>query len=62
VGVSALIWSTFTARMGAPAAFGLLYPLGAAVGMFIFLRAWRRGRRTEWKGRSYVVRPPSQEP
>lgn len=62
VGVSALIWSTFTARMGAPAAYGLLYPLGAAVGMFIFLRAWRRGRRTEWKGRSYVVRPPTEVP
>lgn len=62
VGVSASIWSIFTGRMGAPARFGLLYPLGAAVGMYIFLRAWRRGRRTEWKGRRYVARPPTEEP
>jgi chlorobactene glucosyltransferase len=59
--VSAVFWAVFTARMGAPFAYGLLYPLGAAVGMYIFLRAWRRGRRVEWKGRTYVVEGPNRE-
>ena len=39
--------------MGAPFVYGLLYPLGAGVGSFIFLRAWVRGRTVEWKGRRY---------
>jgi chlorobactene glucosyltransferase len=60
VALSAAIWAMFTARMGAPAVYGLLYPLGASVGMVIFLRAWIRGRRVEWKGRAYVVRPPAE--
>jgi len=60
--LSATIWSVFSARMGAPFAYGLLYPLGAAVGMYIFLRAWRRGRRVEWKGRAYLVDDPSSAP
>jgi chlorobactene glucosyltransferase len=60
--LSVVIWSVFTARMGAAFGYGLLYPLGAAVGMYIFLRAWRRGRRVEWKGRAYVVEDPSSVP
>ncbi len=52
VGTSVVLFSFFTSRMGAPVRFGALYPLGAAVGMYIFLRAWRRGRRVEWKGRT----------
>ena len=55
VGVSVIIWATFTRRMGAPVWYGLLYPLGALVGLVIFLRAWARGRRVEWKGRTYVL-------
>jgi len=62
VATSALLFSIFTARMGAPFRYGLLYPLGAAVGMFIFLRAWGRGRRVEWKGRSYVLKDVSEAP
>lgn len=62
VGVSVLLWSLFTARMGAPAWYGLLYPLGASVGMVIFLRSWTRGRRVEWKGRAYMVRRVSEAP
>jgi chlorobactene glucosyltransferase len=60
VAVSAVLWALFTSRMGAPAWYGLLYPLGAGVGMYIFLRAWIRGRRVEWKGRAYVVRDPAE--
>jgi hypothetical protein len=56
-GLSAVLWSWFTHRMGAPAAYGLLYPLGAAVGSYIFLRAWVRGRTVEWKGRRYRLPP-----
>lgn len=53
VGSSALLWTLFTRRMGAPWYYGLLYPLGASVGLFIFLRAWKRGSNVEWKGRIY---------
>lgn len=62
VGASVALWSLFTARMGAPAAYGLLYPLGAAVGLGIFIRAWIRGTRVEWKGRQYVVEVPAEAP
>lgn len=62
VGVSALLWTFVTARMGAPAAYGLLYPLGASVGMYIFLRSWARGRNVEWKGRRYVVDDAADAP
>lgn len=57
---SALLWGWFTRRMGAPFYYGCLYPMGAAVGSFIFLRAWIRGRTVEWKGRRYRLRPVSQ--
>jgi len=53
--LSAVTWALFTRHMGAPAAYGLLYPLGAAVGAHIFTRAWMRGRRIEWKGRRYTL-------
>ncbi|HET9948538.1 MAG TPA: glycosyltransferase family 2 protein [Longimicrobiales bacterium] len=59
---SALFWAVFTRRMGAPAAYGLLYPLGAAVAAWIFLRSWVRGRRIEWKGRRYVLPPVADPP
>lgn len=61
-GLSALLWVLFTARMGAPGAYGVLYPLGAAVGMWIFLRSWTRGRTVEWKGRTYVLKDLSEVP
>ena len=59
---SLIFWVTFTARMGAPFYYGLLYPLGASVGMHIFLRSWRRGRNVEWKGRAYVVKDVARLP
>jgi hypothetical protein len=36
--------------------YALLYPLGSAMLLYICLRAVRRGRRVEWKGRAYVAR------
>jgi chlorobactene glucosyltransferase len=61
-GTSVLIWMLVTARMGAHPAYGLLYPMGAAVGMWIFLRSWSRGRHVEWKGRRYVLKELSELP
>ncbi|GMR12208.1 MAG: hydroxychlorobactene glucosyltransferase CruC [Gemmatimonadota bacterium] len=52
---SALFWCACVWRFGAPPWFGLLYPLGAAVEAYIFTRSLVRGRRVEWKGRTYVV-------
>ncbi len=62
VGASLALWTLFTRRMGAPAAYGLLYPLGAVVGMWIFLRSWWQGRKIAWKGRAYVLRDLSERP
>lgn len=55
VAASASLFAYFSARMGAPAWYGLLYPLGALVTSFIFLRSWIRGRNVVWKGRRYRV-------
>lgn len=60
--VSVLFWGLFTRRMGASAWYGLLYPLGALMHAFIFLRSWSGGRRVRWKGRSYLLRPLSERP
>jgi len=59
VSLSIVLWMIFTSRMRAPVWYGLLYPLGATVGMYIFIRSWTRGRNVEWKGRAYVVRDPA---
>jgi chlorobactene glucosyltransferase len=59
--VSATFWVVVTHRMRAPAPYGLLYPLGAAVAFWIVLRAWRRGTEVEWKGRRYDVAHPSED-
>lgn len=54
-GVSALIWVRVSVIMKGNPFYGFLYPLGAAVGGYIFLRSWRRGTMVEWKGRRYEV-------
>ena len=56
VGMSAVFWSAVSARMGVNAIYGTVYPVGAAVGAWIYLRAWIRGGNVEWKGRTYRVR------
>jgi len=60
--ISAIVFAAFTRLMGGPAHYGLLYPLGAAVGNYIFLRSWLRGRTVEWKGRRYTVPDISERP
>ncbi len=52
---SALFWVACAWRFGAPPWVGLLYPLGATVEAYIFTRSFVRGRRVEWKGRTYVI-------
>jgi chlorobactene glucosyltransferase len=54
-GTSVVLWTYFSRRMGAPPAYGLLYPLGAALGTYIFARSWSRGRHVIWKGRRYEL-------
>jgi chlorobactene glucosyltransferase len=55
--LSVLIWSVFLREMDLPLGWALLYPVGAAVGAYIFARSWARGRRVEWKGRRYTLPP-----
>jgi hypothetical protein len=62
VGASVLQYAWFSRRMGASPAYGLIYPLGAAVAGFIFLRSWTRGTRVRWKGRDYRVPAASSRP
>lgn len=64
-GLSVLIWMRVSAMMKGNALYGFLYPLGAVIGEYIFLKSWRRGTHIVWKGRSYEmpqvdrVGPPS---
>jgi chlorobactene glucosyltransferase len=51
---SALFWMLIAYGMKIPAAYGLGYPLGAAMTLFIAGRSvWRGGRKVTWRGRSY---------
>lgn len=48
----ALVYRGFDQR----AAFAVLYPVGAAVVLYILLGAIARGRHVDWKGREYIAR------
>lgn len=51
---SAAFWSLISFGMRIPARYGLTYPLGAAMTLFIVARSTLRGAgRIEWKGRTY---------
>ena len=53
-GLSVLFWSLISFGMQAPFWYGLLYPLGAVMFLWILARsAWRGTRRVEWRGRVY---------
>ena len=47
-------WMLMSLGMQIPAWYGLLYPLGAGVLLYVVARStWRGGRRVEWRGRTY---------
>ena len=46
-------WGVIYAAFGVSPLFGVLYPVGAAVLLYIVVTAIARGRRVSWKGRSY---------
>ncbi|HXI20908.1 MAG TPA: glycosyltransferase, partial [Gemmatimonadales bacterium] len=53
-GATFLFWCIITGGMRIPPWYGLGYPLGALLTLFIILRSTvRGGRRVEWKGRVY---------
>ncbi|HWN18688.1 MAG TPA: glycosyltransferase family 2 protein [Gemmatimonadales bacterium] len=52
--LSAVFWMLISHGMQIPAWYGLVYPLGALMALYIILRSiWRGGRRVEWRGRVY---------
>jgi chlorobactene glucosyltransferase len=59
---SALFWMLICYGMGIPAFYGLGYPLGALMTLYIALRStWRGSRRVEWRGRVYGEKSVSGE-
>jgi chlorobactene glucosyltransferase len=57
--VSAVFWMVVSGAMRIPLIYGLGYPLGAAVALFIALRSiWRGARQVEWRGRVYIDSGP----
>jgi chlorobactene glucosyltransferase len=53
-GLSVLFWVLVSLGMEIPGRYGLGYPAGAAMALYIALRSiWRGGRRVEWRGRVY---------
>ena len=52
--LSALFWMAISYGMRLPPWYGLLYPAGASVALYIVARSiWRGARRVEWRGRVY---------
>jgi chlorobactene glucosyltransferase len=59
-GVTLLTWLAYYRIARVPVLYALLFPLGAAVTLYITLSAVLRGSRVEWKGREYQsVHPAS---
>ena len=57
-GLSVLFWALVSYGMRIPMVYGVLYPLGAAMALYIFARStWRGSRRVEWRGRVYGREP-----
>ncbi|HEU4681891.1 MAG TPA: glycosyltransferase family 2 protein [Gemmatimonadales bacterium] len=53
-GLSAVFWMLICYGMKIPIVYGLAYPLGALMTLYIILRSsWRGGRKVEWRGRVY---------
>jgi chlorobactene glucosyltransferase len=61
-GLSAVFWMLICQGMGIPAFYGLGYPLGALMTLYIALRStWRGSRWVEWRGRVYEDKSVSGE-
>jgi hypothetical protein len=53
-GLSVCFWMLMSAGMRIPVRYGILYPLGAGVLLYVVARStWRGSRRVEWRGRTY---------
>lgn len=54
VALSTLFWMLICYGMKIPVIYGLGYPLGSLITLYIALRStWRGGRKVEWRGRVY---------
>jgi hypothetical protein len=52
--LSAGFWMVICYGMEIPVAYGLGYPLGVLMTLYIILRSsWRGSRKVEWRGRTY---------
>jgi len=55
-GVMIVFWAlVYAAVAGFSPLYAFTFPLGAAIVLYIIVRAMARGRRVEWKGRGYVT-------
>jgi chlorobactene glucosyltransferase len=53
--MAALFWMLICYGMEIPVLYGLEYPVGALISLYIILRStWRGARRVEWRGRVYT--------
>jgi chlorobactene glucosyltransferase len=53
--LSTVFWMLICHGMRIPIVYGLGYPVGVLMALYIILRSsWRGGRRVEWRGRVYV--------
>ena len=53
-GLSVIFWTLICYGMRIPPVYGLGYPLGAAMALFIVARStWRGARKVVWRGRTY---------
>jgi chlorobactene glucosyltransferase len=55
IAASLVWWAVIYRGFEQPMWYALLFPVGAAVVLYIMLRAIARGRRVGWKGREYVA-------
>jgi chlorobactene glucosyltransferase len=54
VGLSAVFWILISIGMRIPFYYGLAYPLGALMALYIAARStWRGDRKVQWRGRTY---------
>ncbi len=60
-GISVAFWGVLSYGMRIPVAYGLLYPAGALMALYIAAKStWRGERRVEWRGRVYGSDSPSR--